>query len=83
MVLVLTDSGNRGQLSGDWGALLQTLVELGLTDDWQHMIDSTTVCGPSQAAGANGGLVRRLLIDHSALDDEKILLPFPCSRPPK
>eukprot|EP00873_Tetraselmis_striata_P030708 jgi/Tetstr1/450972/TSEL_038008.t1 len=27
---------------GVWDALLETLVELGLTDDWQHMIDSTT-----------------------------------------
>jgi hypothetical protein len=32
------------------------LVELGLTDDWQHMIDSTTVRGHSQAAGAKGDL---------------------------
>ena len=28
---------------GVWDAMLQTLVDLGLTDDWQHMIDSTTV----------------------------------------
>jgi len=27
---------------GVWDALLQTLVDLGLADDWQHMIDSTT-----------------------------------------
>lgn len=40
---------------GIWDALLETLVELGLTDDWQHMIDSTTVRGHSQAAGAKGG----------------------------
>ncbi len=51
---------------GVWGALLETLVELGLTDDWQHMIDSTTVRGHSQAAGAKGGLIRRLLVDHAA-----------------
>lgn len=38
-----------------WDALLETLVELGLTDHWQHMIDSTTVRGHSQAAGAKGG----------------------------
>src|SRR5690606_29396559 len=49
-----------------WDALLETLVELGLTDDWQHMIDSTTVRGHSQAAGAKGGLIRRLLVDHAA-----------------
>lgn len=41
---------------GVWDALLETLVELGLTDDWQHMIDSTTVRGHSQAAGAKGDL---------------------------
>lgn len=39
---------------GVWDALLETLVELGLTDDWQHVIDSTTVRGHSQAAGAKG-----------------------------
>ncbi len=38
---------------GVWDALLETLVELGLTDHWQHMIDSTTVRAHSQAAGAN------------------------------
>src|SRR5665213_2274899 len=27
---------------GVWDALLETLVDLGLTDNWQHMIDSTT-----------------------------------------
>lgn len=51
---------------GVWDALLETLVELGLTDDWQHMIDSTTVRGHSQAAGAKGGLIRRLLVAHAA-----------------
>jgi transposase len=48
---------------GVWDALLETLVELGLTDDWQHMIDSTTVRGHSQAAGAKGGLIRRALVE--------------------
>lgn len=52
---------------GVWDALLETLVELGLTDDWQHMIDSTTVRGHSQAVGAKGGLIRRLLVDHAAV----------------
>jgi len=28
---------------GVWDALLETLVELGLIDDWQHMIDSMPV----------------------------------------
>lgn len=35
-------------------------MELGLTGDWQHMIDSTTVRGHLQAAGAKGGLIRKL-----------------------
>ncbi|GLR46259.1 hypothetical protein GCM10007880_67770 [Mesorhizobium amorphae] len=51
---------------GVWDALLETLVELGLTDDWQHVIDSTTIRGDSQAVGARGGLIRRLLVDHAA-----------------
>ena len=50
---------------GVWDGLLETLVDLGLTGDWQHMIDSTTVRGHSQAAGAKGGLIRRLLVDHA------------------
>ena len=40
-------------------AVLETLVELGLTDDWKHMIDSTTIRGHSQAAGAKGAPARR------------------------
>lgn len=51
---------------GVWDAMLATLVEFGLTDDWQHMIDSTTVRGHVSAAGAKGGLIRRLLVDHAA-----------------
>ncbi len=38
------------------GCPLETLVELGLTADWQQIIDSTTVRGHSQAAGAKGHL---------------------------
>ena len=52
---------------GVWDALLQTLVDLGLTDDWQHMIDSTTVRGHVSAAGGKGGLLRTLLVDHAAV----------------
>ena len=55
-----------GAEQGVWDALLETLVELGLTDDWQHMIDSTTIRDHSQAAGAEGGLIRPLLVDHAA-----------------
>jgi transposase len=51
---------------GVWDALLQTLVDLGLTDDWQHMIDSTSVRGHVSAAGGKGRLVRTLLVDHAA-----------------
>ena len=51
---------------GVWDALLETLVELGLTDDWQHMIDSTVVRGHSQAAGAKGGLIRKALVEAAA-----------------
>ena len=56
---------------GIWDALLETFVELGLADDWQHLIDSTTVRGHSQAAGLKGGLIRRLLVDHAAVLREK------------
>ncbi|AFW02706.1 transposase [Gluconobacter oxydans] len=51
---------------GVWDALLQTLVDLGLTNNWQHMLDSTVVRVHSQATGAKGGLIRRLLVDHAA-----------------
>lgn len=51
---------------GVWDALLETLVDLGLADDWQHMIDSTTVRGHSQAAGAKGGLIRKALVEVAA-----------------
>lgn len=51
---------------GVWDAMLETLVELGLTDDWQHMVDSTSVRGHSQAAGAKGGLIRRVLVEAAA-----------------
>ena len=47
---------------GVWDDLLQTLVDLGLTGDWQHMIDSTSVRGHVSAAGGKGGLVRTLLV---------------------
>jgi hypothetical protein len=48
-----------------WDAMLATRVEFGLTDAWQHMIDSTTVRGHVSAAGAKGGLVRRLLVNRA------------------
>lgn len=39
---------------GVWDALLETLVELGLTDDWQHMIDSTTVRATAKQRAQKG-----------------------------
>ncbi|MBS1076123.1 IS5 family transposase [Gluconobacter sp. Dm-73] len=51
---------------GVWEALLQTLVDLGLIDNWQHMVDSTVGPAHSQATGAKGGLIRRVLVDHAA-----------------
>lgn len=51
---------------GIWDDLLQTLVDLGLSDDWQHMVDSTVVRAHSQATGAKGGLIQRVLVDHAA-----------------
>ena len=60
-------SAGRWAEQGVWDALLQTLVDLGLTDDWQHMIDSTIVRSHVSAVGGKGGLVRRLLVDHAAV----------------
>jgi len=51
---------------GVWDAMLATLVDLGLTDDWQHRIDSTIVRGHSQAAGAKGGPARKALVEAAA-----------------
>jgi transposase len=51
---------------GVWDGLLQTLVDLGLTDDWQHMIDSTMVRGHVSAVGGKGGMLRTLLVVHAA-----------------
>ncbi len=51
---------------GAWDAILATLLEFGLIDDWQHMIDSTTVRVHGSAAGARAGLIRWFLGDHAA-----------------
>uniref|UniRef100_UPI0035E3FBB6 hypothetical protein n=1 Tax=Mesorhizobium zhangyense TaxID=1776730 RepID=UPI0035E3FBB6 len=56
-----------------------TSLNWGLTDDWQHMLDSTTVRGHSQAAGAKGGLIRKLLVDHAASLPQKSM-PAPMVR---
>jgi transposase len=47
-------------------ALLQTLVDLGRTGDWQHMMHSTSVRGHVSVAGGKGELVRTFLVDHAA-----------------
>ncbi|WP_099027376.1 transposase [Bombella saccharophila] len=40
-------------------ALLQTLIDLGLNDGWQHMIDGIIVRTQSQATGAKGGSLKK------------------------
>ncbi|QEH97774.1 IS5 family transposase (plasmid) [Gluconobacter thailandicus] len=40
---------------GVWDALPQNLVDLGLADDSQHMLDSTVVRAHSQATGTKRG----------------------------
>lgn len=52
--------------TGVWDGILETLVELGLTDDWAHMMDSTTVRAHAQAAGGKGGLIATLLVEAAA-----------------
>lgn len=53
---------------GIFDAILETLVELGITDDWRNqMVDSTTVREHSQAVGAKGGLLRRDLVARAAV----------------
>ena len=52
--------------TGVWDAILETLVELGLTDNWAHMMDSTTVRAHAQAGGEKGGLIRMLLVEAAA-----------------
>lgn len=56
---------------GVWDAILETLVELGLTDDWAHMMDTTTVRAHAQAAGGKGGLIRMLLVEAAAAFRQK------------
>lgn len=48
-----------GPEQGVWGAMLATLVDLRLINDWQYIIDSTIVRGHSQAAGAKRGAARK------------------------
>lgn len=57
----------RWAAQGVFDAILETLVELGMTDEWRtQMVDSTSVRGHAQAAGAKGGLSRRDLAARAA-----------------
>ncbi|MDQ0392452.1 transposase [Labrys monachus] len=49
---------------GIWDEMLVPLFDLGLTDNWRHMIDGTSVHGEMQAAASKGKSIRELLIDH-------------------
>ena len=53
-----TSASRRFEPARVWDALLETLVELGLTDDWQHMLDSTTVRGGCAAGAEDAGFGR-------------------------
>lgn len=57
----------RWSQQGMFDAILETLVELGITDEWKvQMVDSTSIRGHSQAAGARGGLQRKALVEAAA-----------------
>lgn len=57
----------RWAAQGVFDAILETLVELGITDEWKvQMVDSTSVRGHVQAAGAKGGPSRRDLAARAA-----------------
>jgi transposase len=56
---------------GVWDAILETLVELGLTDNWAHMMDTTTIRAHAQAAGGKGGFIRMLLVEAVAAFRQK------------
>src|SRR5262249_38487012 len=52
---------------GVFDAILEILVELGITDDWkEQMIDSTTSSGHSQATDAKVGPSRKALVARGA-----------------
>ena len=53
--------------AGVFDDLLETLVDLGITEDWRvQMVDSTVVRGHSQAAGAKKGARMRGLVEAAA-----------------
>ena len=51
---------------GVWDTMLITLTDLGLTDDWQHLINSRTIRGQPPAAAAREGPVREALVEAAA-----------------
>jgi hypothetical protein len=51
---------------GVWDAILKTLIELGLADDWAHVMDTTTGYAHAQATCGNEGLIRMLLVEAAA-----------------
>jgi len=52
---------------GVFDDLLETLVDLGMTEEWRvQMVDSTVVRGHSQAAGAKKGVQIRGLVEAAA-----------------
>jgi len=54
-------------VQGVFDLILETLVRLGITDEWKiQMVESTSVRAHSQAAGAKGGLSRRDLVARAA-----------------
>jgi transposase len=50
---------------GIWDNMLTPLHELGLTDNWRHMIESPSVSTETHAAGLKGKSIRELLIDQA------------------
>lgn len=51
---------------GVWDGLLQTLVDQGLTEDWQHMAIDPDIRGYVAQAAKRGGRIRSLLVEHAA-----------------
>lgn len=50
--------------AGLWDSLLETCVQLGLTDDWKHIKYSNRL---RRRSGSKGGYLRKLLINQAAM----------------
>lgn len=60
---------------GVWDTLLQTLVDLGLTDDWQHMLDNQSIKAPhAKTRGYDAGAKVVDRKRHIAVDTDGRLL---------